>query len=230
VLEVKRLRQEREWNQTELAYHAGLAPSVISQIENGKRDPTARTLRKLAEALSVEVADLFPKKAQAPLPLDGPVGGAGDPVEAAKMIRALASTAAELASVWNHDVEFYEQHRRSLLPYRTMEMGLAVEALYQHFWGALSVLRHHAESLGLDPDPATWEPQSKDLLVEAGSNIRALAELRALIERSAADTGSDTEDLRALREEFDAGAPAFLEEDPQWPEAIEKARSAAGIT
>jgi transcriptional regulator with XRE-family HTH domain len=67
VLEVKRLRQERQWNQTELAYHAGLAPSVISQIENGKRDPSARTLRKLAQALSVEVGDLFPK-AQAPLP------------------------------------------------------------------------------------------------------------------------------------------------------------------
>ena len=69
MLEIKRLRQQKEWNQTELAYHAGLAPSVISQIENGKRDPSARTLRKLAEALSVEVADLFPK-GQAPLPLD----------------------------------------------------------------------------------------------------------------------------------------------------------------
>jgi transcriptional regulator with XRE-family HTH domain len=67
MLEVKRLRKEREWNQTELAYHAGLAPSVISQIENGKRDPTARTLRKLAEALGVEVGDLFPKP-QAPQP------------------------------------------------------------------------------------------------------------------------------------------------------------------
>ena len=67
MLEVKRLRQKREWNQTELAYHAGLAPSVISQIENGKRDPSSRTLRKLAEALGVEVGDLFPK-GQAPLP------------------------------------------------------------------------------------------------------------------------------------------------------------------
>jgi transcriptional regulator with XRE-family HTH domain len=76
VLEVKRLRQGREWNQTELAYHAGLAPSVISQIENGKRDPSARTLRKLADALEVEVGDLFPK-AQAPLPLDVPSGGDG---------------------------------------------------------------------------------------------------------------------------------------------------------
>jgi transcriptional regulator with XRE-family HTH domain len=227
--ELKRLRKARGLSQAKLAALANLDPSTVSQIETGARRANTRTLERLAAALGADVADLFPK-GQAPLPLDSPADGAGDPIEAAKMIRALASTAAELASVWNQDVEFYEQHRRSLLPYRTMEMGLAVEALYQHFWGALSVLRHHAESLGLDPDPATWEPQSKDLLVEAGSNIRALAELRALIERSAADTGSDTEDLRALREEFDAGAPAFLEEDPQWPEAIEKARSAAGIT
>jgi transcriptional regulator with XRE-family HTH domain len=70
VLEVKRLRQAREWNQTELAFHAGLAPSVISEIENGKRDPSARTLRKLAEALQVDVADLFPKGLSPRLPLE----------------------------------------------------------------------------------------------------------------------------------------------------------------
>ena len=229
MLEVKRLRQEREWNQTELAYHAGLAPSVISQIENGKRDPTARTLRKLAEALSVEVADLFPKKAQAPLPLDGPVGGAGDPTEAAPMIMGLADTAAELAHAWNQDVEFYEKHGRSLFPYRTLEMGLAVEALYQRFWGVLSMLQQHAQRLGLDPDPATWDPRSKELLIEAGSNIRALAELRALINNADKDSDADSEDFRAMRVEFDMGPAAFLTEDPQWPEAIERARVAAGI-
>ena len=66
---IKEARDLKKWNQTELAYHAGLAPSVISQIENGKRDPTARTLRKLAAALDVEVGDLFPK-GQPTLPLD----------------------------------------------------------------------------------------------------------------------------------------------------------------
>lgn len=67
--EVRRLRHERGWNQTELAFRSRLAPSVISQIENGKRDPSAGTLKKLAKALEVEVADLFPK-AQDPLPLE----------------------------------------------------------------------------------------------------------------------------------------------------------------
>jgi transcriptional regulator with XRE-family HTH domain len=72
--EVRRLRQARKWNQAELAFHAGLAPSVISEIETGKRDPSAGTLRKLANALEVEVPDLFGRsedlKAQAPLPFD----------------------------------------------------------------------------------------------------------------------------------------------------------------
>ena len=57
--EVKRLRLEKEWSQNELAYHAKLAPSVISLIETGKRDPNATTLRKLAEALEVRIPDLF---------------------------------------------------------------------------------------------------------------------------------------------------------------------------
>src|SRR5829696_9963048 len=78
VLELRRLRLARGWNQTELAFHAGLAPSVISQIENGKRNPSARTLEKLATALDIEVGDLFPK-AQAPLPLEEDQKPWGDP-------------------------------------------------------------------------------------------------------------------------------------------------------
>ena len=57
--EVRRLRLEKGWSQNELAYHAKLAPSVISLIETGKRDPNATTLRKLANALEVRIPDLF---------------------------------------------------------------------------------------------------------------------------------------------------------------------------
>ncbi len=57
--EVRRLRLEKGWSQNELAYHAKLAPSVISLIETGKRDPNATTLRKLANALGVRIPDLF---------------------------------------------------------------------------------------------------------------------------------------------------------------------------
>jgi transcriptional regulator with XRE-family HTH domain len=58
---VRRLRDERGWNQTELGFHADTSPSIISLIENGKRNPSTATLMKIARALGVEVVDLFPK-------------------------------------------------------------------------------------------------------------------------------------------------------------------------
>jgi transcriptional regulator with XRE-family HTH domain len=60
-LRVKELRDEKGWNQTILGYHAELSPSEISLIENGKRNPSATTLQRIATALGVEVGDLFPK-------------------------------------------------------------------------------------------------------------------------------------------------------------------------
>jgi transcriptional regulator with XRE-family HTH domain len=63
---IRRLREERGLNQAQLAVSVGTGPSAISQIENGKRNPNSETLVRLARALEVEVADLFPK-AQAPL-------------------------------------------------------------------------------------------------------------------------------------------------------------------
>lgn len=76
--EVRRLRQERGWTQTQLAFHSDLAPSVISQIENDKRNPSASTLRKLAGAFDVEVADLFPKGQSTP-PLDAAPKASAEP-------------------------------------------------------------------------------------------------------------------------------------------------------
>ncbi|MDP9480881.1 MAG: helix-turn-helix domain-containing protein [Actinomycetota bacterium] len=76
--EVRRLRLEKGWNQNELAFHADLAPSVISLVETGRREPNAATLRKLASALEVEIPDLFRRadspKVEAPPP-DRPEGG-----------------------------------------------------------------------------------------------------------------------------------------------------------
>jgi transcriptional regulator with XRE-family HTH domain len=152
VLEVKRLRQEREWNQTELAYHAGLAPSVISQIENDKRDPSARTLRKLAEALGVEVADLFPK-AQAPLPLDSRVAGA-DP--SGKL--AEATVLEDLAGLWEMQLArgFYD--RRTLGRMSIVGFGIAVnhdatfrkvrETLPAHFQAQLEAAEERFADIG----------------------------------------------------------------------------------
>jgi transcriptional regulator with XRE-family HTH domain len=58
---IRQLREEKGWNQTELGFHADASPSIISLIENGKRNPSTATLAKIAGALDVEVVDLFPK-------------------------------------------------------------------------------------------------------------------------------------------------------------------------
>src|SRR5215217_7451170 len=58
---IRRLREQKGWNQTELGFHANASPSIISLIENGKRNPSTTTLAKIAGAMGVEVVDLFPK-------------------------------------------------------------------------------------------------------------------------------------------------------------------------
>jgi transcriptional regulator with XRE-family HTH domain len=64
--EIRRLREENGWSQAKLGVLSGTGPSGISQIETGRRNPSAATLQRIAEALEVEVRDLFPL-AQAPL-------------------------------------------------------------------------------------------------------------------------------------------------------------------
>jgi transcriptional regulator with XRE-family HTH domain len=57
--QVRNLRSSRGWTQTDLAYRAGMHPAEISRIENGRQEPKAGTLVKLADALGVGVGDLF---------------------------------------------------------------------------------------------------------------------------------------------------------------------------
>jgi transcriptional regulator with XRE-family HTH domain len=67
--EIRRLREANGWSQAKLAAAADMAVSGVSQIETGARNPSAVTLRKLADALNTEVAAFFPKD-QAPLPFE----------------------------------------------------------------------------------------------------------------------------------------------------------------
>ncbi len=57
--QVRRLRQQKGWTQAELAFHAGMGPTAVNQIETGRREPSAGSLRKLADALGVSIPDLF---------------------------------------------------------------------------------------------------------------------------------------------------------------------------
>ncbi len=57
---LKRLRRGRGMTQEELAEASGVAQSTIAQIENGRRkEPRPGTLKKLAEPLGVDTAELL---------------------------------------------------------------------------------------------------------------------------------------------------------------------------
>jgi len=58
---IKELRQERGLTQQQLAELAGVDKVTLIRIETGRGNPTVETLGKLATALGVEMADLFPK-------------------------------------------------------------------------------------------------------------------------------------------------------------------------
>lgn len=53
------LRERRNLTQQELAKAAGISQSTIAHIENGKKDPSLSTLKKIAKALDVHIALLF---------------------------------------------------------------------------------------------------------------------------------------------------------------------------
>jgi transcriptional regulator with XRE-family HTH domain len=54
-----RARQDRSMTQGALGRVAGLSASYVSRIENGRIEPTMRTVSRLARALEVSLADLF---------------------------------------------------------------------------------------------------------------------------------------------------------------------------
>jgi transcriptional regulator with XRE-family HTH domain len=57
---LRRLRRGKAWTQEQLAEEAGISPSTVVEIENGKRkSPHPGTLGKLARALGISPADLL---------------------------------------------------------------------------------------------------------------------------------------------------------------------------
>jgi len=58
---IHELRNERGLKQHALARHAGIAHTTMQSIEYGTRNPSLHTLLAIADALSVEPGELFPK-------------------------------------------------------------------------------------------------------------------------------------------------------------------------
>lgn len=65
---LRRLRLARGLTQEALAHDADIAPSFLSQIENGLRSPTVTTLDALAKVMKASIVEFF-------VTLDAPVKG-----------------------------------------------------------------------------------------------------------------------------------------------------------
>jgi DNA-binding XRE family transcriptional regulator len=56
------LRTRKGMTQRQLSEHSGIAASYLSRIENRRLEPRPKTLRKIAEALNVPMAELFEER------------------------------------------------------------------------------------------------------------------------------------------------------------------------
>ena len=59
VPQLKLVREEQGWSQRDLAARSGVAPNTISQLERGERKAMPSTVRKLADALGVDIPVLL---------------------------------------------------------------------------------------------------------------------------------------------------------------------------
>lgn len=56
---LRRLRQEKDWSQEELAHASGLHRTYISDLERVARNPTITVVDRLAQTLGVSVGQLL---------------------------------------------------------------------------------------------------------------------------------------------------------------------------
>jgi transcriptional regulator with XRE-family HTH domain len=56
---VRALWRERGWKQVEVAEMLGLDRSYLSEIENGKKDPSLRVLKTIADGYKLTVSQLL---------------------------------------------------------------------------------------------------------------------------------------------------------------------------
>jgi transcriptional regulator with XRE-family HTH domain len=56
---IKHLRAAKGWSQEELAERASIQRSYVADLERGGRNPSVRTLVKIANACKVSMKDLF---------------------------------------------------------------------------------------------------------------------------------------------------------------------------
>ena len=67
------LRKLKKMSSLDLAIEAEINKNYLSDLENGRRNPTLMILRKIAIALEIDIAELFSGIRDYSLPTDKPV-------------------------------------------------------------------------------------------------------------------------------------------------------------
>ena len=57
-MRLRYLREQRHWTQEQLSFESGINKNYISDIENGRRNPTLEIMEKLANSLGVTLSEL----------------------------------------------------------------------------------------------------------------------------------------------------------------------------
>jgi transcriptional regulator with XRE-family HTH domain len=59
IARIQGLMEQKHWSANQLADFSGISRSFVSNLLNGKKSPTLRTLIKIADAFEIEVRELF---------------------------------------------------------------------------------------------------------------------------------------------------------------------------
>ena len=58
-MRIKYLRQKRRWSQEDLALNSNINRNCISDLENGRRNPSLEILERITIALGITLEELF---------------------------------------------------------------------------------------------------------------------------------------------------------------------------
>ena len=58
-MRIRFLRQQRRWSQEDLALNANINKNYISDLENGRRNPSLEILERIATTFGITLAELF---------------------------------------------------------------------------------------------------------------------------------------------------------------------------
>lgn len=153
---LRRLRRERSLSLVDLAARTNLSIGFLSQIERGKSSPTLRALVSMADALGIDLGDLFP-----------PAGLGGD--QTATIIRGSARSELQL---WRSGI------RKQLLTPHTegSKLGLYIVEMERGASTGDELYTHGGEEAGLVMSGAmVLSVESESWTLQEGDSFRFLS-------------------------------------------------------